>query len=94
MSLLNPHAYSKGVVNNWNNIESGIKHEPPDLHVYSKGVVNNWYIIESGKNVILLKPPAYSSGVVFVTLHYVSIIYHSCAVGMEVQEAHVLCHFQ
>jgi hypothetical protein len=37
------------VVNNWNIIESGIKHEPPDLHAYSKGVVNNWYIIESGK---------------------------------------------
>ena len=49
MSLLNPTAYSKGMVNNWNNIESGIKHEPPDLHAYSKGMVNNWYIIEGGK---------------------------------------------
>jgi hypothetical protein len=28
MSLLNPPAYNSGVVNDWNNIESGIKHKP------------------------------------------------------------------
>jgi hypothetical protein len=49
MSILNPYAYSKGVVNNWNIIESGIKHEPPEPHAYSTGVVNNWNIIESDK---------------------------------------------
>jgi hypothetical protein len=30
MSLLNPSAYNKGVVNDKNNIESGKKHEPPE----------------------------------------------------------------
>jgi hypothetical protein len=30
ISLLSPLAYSKSVVNDWNNIESGIKHEPPE----------------------------------------------------------------
>ena len=48
MSLLNPPAYSKGVVNDWNIIESGKKHDPLNLTVYCTGVVNDWNIIESG----------------------------------------------
>jgi hypothetical protein len=38
----------KGVVNNRNIFESGIKREPLNLPVYSTGVVNDWNIIESG----------------------------------------------
>jgi hypothetical protein len=30
----------------------------------------------------------------YATFNIVSVIYHSFAVGMGVQEAHVYCHFQ
>jgi hypothetical protein len=58
MSRLNPPAYSKGVVNDWNIIESGKKHEPPEPPAYSTGAVNDWNNIESGKNNETLEPPA------------------------------------
>jgi hypothetical protein len=58
MIILNPHAYSTGVLNDWNVIESGKKHEPPEPPAYIKGVVNNRNIIESG---IKHEPPQ-SSG--------------------------------
>jgi hypothetical protein len=48
MSILNLHAYSRCVLEDWNIIESGNKHEPPEPPAYNKGVVNNWNIIESG----------------------------------------------
>jgi hypothetical protein len=41
ISLLNPATYGKGVVNDWNIIERGIKHEPPEPPAYSKGVIND-----------------------------------------------------
>ena len=41
-------AYSTGVVNDCNIIDSGIKHEPPEHPAYSKGVVNDCNIIERG----------------------------------------------
>jgi hypothetical protein len=64
MSLLNPPAYSKSLVNDWNNIESVIKHEPPENPVYTTGVVNNWNIIEIGIKHETLEPPAYSKSVI------------------------------
>jgi hypothetical protein len=30
---------------------------------------------------------------VYATFNNVSVIYHSFAIGMGVQEAHVICHF-
>jgi hypothetical protein len=48
MSHLNPPAYSKGVVNDCNIIESGIKHEPPECPDYSICAVKDWNIIKSG----------------------------------------------
>jgi hypothetical protein len=48
MILLNPRAYSTGVVKDWNIIERGITHQPPEPPAYIKAVVNNWNIIESG----------------------------------------------
>ena len=41
MILLNPSAYSTGVVKEGNIIERGIKHQPPEPPAYIKGVVNN-----------------------------------------------------
>jgi hypothetical protein len=32
------------VVNCWNNIESGINHDPLKPPAYSKGVVNDWIL--------------------------------------------------
>jgi hypothetical protein len=48
MTLLNPPAYNKGVVNDWNNIEIGIKYEPSEPPANSTGAVNDWSNIESG----------------------------------------------
>ena len=30
----------------------------------------------------------------FATFNIVSVIYHTCAIGRGIKEAHVLCHFQ
>ena len=47
MSLLNPPAYNSGVVNDSNNIESGIKHEPPEPPCLQQRC-GKWLNIESG----------------------------------------------
>jgi hypothetical protein len=41
ISLLNPPAYSTCVVNDCNNIESGINHETLEPPAYSKSVIND-----------------------------------------------------
>jgi hypothetical protein len=64
MSLLNPPSYSNSVVNDRNNVESVIKHEPPEHTAYSKGLVNDRNIIESGKKHEPPEPPTYIKGVV------------------------------
>jgi hypothetical protein len=68
MSLLNLPAYSTGVVNDWNNIESGKKHEPPEppCLIYNTGVIKDWNIIESGKKHEPPEPPCliYNTGAV------------------------------
>jgi hypothetical protein len=82
MSLLNPPAYSKDVVNNKNNIKSGIKHEPPEPPAFSKDVLNDCNIIESG---ITYEPPEPTC----IQQHLQHLCYRQ---GIE--EANVLCHFQ
>jgi hypothetical protein len=55
------------VINDWNNIESGKKHEPPEppCLIYNTGVVKDWNIIESGIKYEPPEPhPGYSKGVV------------------------------
>jgi hypothetical protein len=42
----------------------------------------------------LLSPTAYSTGVVNDWNNIERGFYHTCAIGMKVQEAHVVCHFQ
>jgi hypothetical protein len=44
MSLLNPPPYSTCVVNDWNNIENDINHEPLEPPGYRKCVVNDWIL--------------------------------------------------
>jgi hypothetical protein len=63
MSLLNPPAYTSGVVNDRNNIESGIKHKPLEPP-WQQQRCGKWLNIESGITHECSECPDYSTRVV------------------------------
>jgi hypothetical protein len=62
MAFLNPPAYTSGVVNDWNNIESGRKHKPLEP-LWLQQRWGKWLNIESGITHEPSECPAYSNGV-------------------------------